>query len=81
LSNFETFWSNFLDNLARTKVVLAHIIAWADKTFVDGFIHFLLFLGRNLGNLFRNLQGRNIQAYFSFVIFFLLLGLLACLFF
>ena len=79
MSSFEKFWSNFLDNVARAKVVLAHIVTWADKTFVDGFIHFLLFFGKNLGNLFRNLQGRNIQAYFSFVIFFLLLGLLAYL--
>ncbi|MFN3315617.1 MAG: proton-conducting transporter membrane subunit, partial [Raineya sp.] len=80
MGKIERIWSNFLDNIARTKVVLAHIVAWLDKSLVDGFIHFLLYLGRMMGEIFRNLQGKNIQAYFGFVIFFLLLSLLTYLF-
>ena len=76
MSALEKTFSNFLDNIARTKVVLAHIVSWLDKAFVDGFIHFLIYLGKSFGDMFRNLQGKNIQSYFSFVIFFLLLSIL-----
>jgi NADH-quinone oxidoreductase subunit L len=80
-NQIELFWSSFLDNVARAKVVLAHIVAWSDKTFVDGFIHLLVYVGKILGQIFRTSQGRNVQGYFGFVIFFLLLSLLTYLIF
>ncbi|GAB4129636.1 MAG: hypothetical protein OHK0045_05030 [Raineya sp.] len=81
IHQIEQFWSKLLDNIARTQVVLAHIIAWLDKTLVDGFIHLLIYVANTSGQVFRTLQGKNIQGYFSFVIFFLLLSLLTYLFF
>lgn len=80
-AKIEKLWTNFLDNIARSKVVFAHILAWFDRTFVDGLIHFLLYLGQMLGQILRNLQGRNIQGYFGFVFLFLLVSLLTYLFF
>ena len=78
-SKMENLWSNFLDNIAKTKVVLAHILAWLDKSLIDGLIHFILYLGRSCGDMLRNFQGRNIQGYFGFAIFFILLSLLTYL--
>ncbi|MDW8295345.1 MAG: NADH-quinone oxidoreductase subunit L [Raineya sp.] len=76
LHKIEKIWDKFLDNLAKTQVVLAHIIHWADKNLIDGFLHFLLWIGRTFGNFARNLQGREIQGYwfFSFVCILVLLA-------
>jgi len=54
--------------IPKSKVVAAHMIAWIDRTLVDGFIHLMLFLGRTLGNTFREAQGKYIQTYFGFAI-------------
>ncbi|KOY87076.1 hypothetical protein AD998_13825 [bacterium 336/3] len=68
---------SFINFIPKLKVVLAHIIAWIDKIIVDGLIHFILWIGKFLGGILRETQGKYIQAYFGFTI----LAVLALLFF
>lgn len=75
LHKLEKTWNKFLDSLAKSQVVLAYIIYWADRALIDGFLHFLLWIGRAFGNFIRNWQGREIQGYW----FFTLAALLAIL--
>jgi len=65
---FEKRIDGFINFIPKFKVVLAHVITWLDKILVDGFIHFILWIGSFLGSLFRQTQGRYIQAYFGFAI-------------
>lgn len=72
LHKLEKTWDKILDNLAKLQVVFAHIIYWVDRAFVDGFLHFLLWIGRTFGNFVRNLQGKEIQGYWFFTLAVLL---------
>lgn len=53
----------FIEYLAILQVVLAHLIAWFDKTFVDGIVNFGAFLIKRTGSLTRSFQQGSIQAY------------------
>ncbi|WP_448529550.1 NADH-quinone oxidoreductase subunit 5 family protein [Raineya sp.] len=72
LHKLEKFWNRFLNNLAKLQVVLAHIIHWTDRALIDGFLHFLLWIGRSFGNFVRNLQGKEIQSYWFFTLLVLI---------
>jgi NADH-quinone oxidoreductase subunit L len=68
----ERFLDSFVNVVPKAKVVTAHIIAWLDKSLVDGLINMCLYLGKLLGNGLRQLQGRHIQAYFGAILGILL---------
>ncbi|MCU0437706.1 MAG: NADH-quinone oxidoreductase subunit L [Raineya sp.] len=57
----------FVNFIPKLKVVLAHIITWIDRTIIDGLIHVVLWFGKSLGEIFRQSQGKYVQAYFGFV--------------
>ena len=47
-----------------SQVVLANILAWFDRTFVDGLVTLTTYLSRFVGNFTRKIQGGNVQKYF-----------------
>lgn len=63
----QKFDKNYLDRsieiLAKTQVVLGNIIAWLDKTLVDGIPSSLAYLARLLGSMTRSVQGGQVQLY------------------
>ncbi|WP_128546601.1 NADH-quinone oxidoreductase subunit L [Larkinella soli] len=44
-------------------VVLAHMVAWLDRTFVDGLVNGAAWLARRLGGLTRQVQNGRVQSY------------------
>lgn len=63
----QKFDKNYLDRsieiLAKTQVVLGNIIAWLDKTFVDGIPSCVAYVARLLGSITRSVQGGQVQLY------------------
>jgi len=65
----------FLDGLAVTNVVLAHIISWIDKNLVDGLVNSLAKITRVVAKLFSKLQSGQVQSYYIWA-FLIFMGLL-----
>lgn len=64
---------NFMGEL---YVVSSHILAWFDRTFVDGFVNAGVWISGQAGHLSRSAQGGRVQSY----LLLMLLGLLAILY-
>lgn len=62
-----------IDLIAMGNVVLAHIIAWTDRTIVDGLVNGAAWLANRLGNLTRSVQNGRIQSYIASAVVGLLL--------
>lgn len=62
---------------AYTQVSIAHVVAWFDTYFIDGFVNALAWLTGKAGAFTRSFQGGKIQLY----IFWAVLGLIIFLFF
>ncbi|MCE6988591.1 NADH-quinone oxidoreductase subunit L [Dyadobacter sp. CY323] len=54
----------FVDLVAKSSVVFAHVISWVDRTFVDGGVHLTVFSIRSAGQAVRSAQNGKIQSYF-----------------
>lgn len=55
------------------QVVIAHIIGWVDQAVVDGFVNLVARMADFVGNRTRQVQGGNVQLYFAWAVFGLLL--------
>ncbi len=53
-----------VDSVARTTVVAAHVIGWADRYLVDGGVRLVAGSARGAGQLVRSLQNGKTQSYF-----------------
>jgi NADH-quinone oxidoreductase subunit L len=62
-----------IDYSSIAAVVFAHIVAWIDRTFVDGTVNFAAFLTGRLGLLTRSVHGGQVQYYFLYAVFGLLI--------
>ncbi|GAB3248162.1 NADH-quinone oxidoreductase subunit L [Larkinella harenae] len=62
-----------VDLTAKGNVVLAHIIAWTDRTIVDGLVNGASWLAHRLGNLTRSVQNGRVQSYIASAVIGLLL--------
>jgi NADH-quinone oxidoreductase subunit L len=56
-----------------SNVVLANILAWFDRTFVDGLVTLVTVISNLFGNITRQMQGGNVQRYFLWVFLGLLI--------
>ncbi len=65
-----------IDLLGVGYVVISHMFAWFDRTFIDGFVSSTVWLTGRAGHLSRSIQGGRIQTYLLIMV----LGLLAILF-
>jgi NADH-quinone oxidoreductase subunit L len=54
-------------------VVKAHVIAWIDRTVVDGAVHFIARMAGFTGRLARSMHGGNVQQYFVLTLLSLLI--------
>jgi NADH-quinone oxidoreductase subunit L len=54
-------------------VVLAHMVAWADRTLIDGTVNFAAFMTSRVGLLTRSVHGGRVQNYFLYAIWGLLI--------
>lgn len=66
--------------LAKTQVVIAHIIKWFDNYFVDGLVHLTAYTSGRIGQLTRSIQSGNVQAYIVMTFVFIMLLMLYLLF-
>jgi NADH-quinone oxidoreductase subunit L len=57
-----------VDYTGITTVVLAHIIAWVDRTFVDGTVNLISGIAGYTGLLTKSVQTGKVQHYFIFAI-------------
>ncbi len=55
---------NFVDFVAKSSVVFAHILSWVDRILVDGGVHLTVFAIRSSGQAVRRIQNGKIQSYF-----------------
>jgi NADH-quinone oxidoreductase subunit L len=62
-----------IDYASIATVVLAHMVAWIDRTFIDGTVNFAAYMTGRVGLLTRSMQGGRIQYYFLYAIFGLLI--------
>lgn len=69
-----------VDSLAVLNVVVAHLIAFADRKVVDGIVNLLARIAGWIGNLARAMQTGNVQTYFI-ITFLAVMGMLALLIF
>ncbi|GGM74536.1 hypothetical protein GCM10010967_02480 [Dyadobacter beijingensis] len=70
----------FVDLVAKGSLVFGHFIAWVDRFFVDGAVHFTVFSIRSAGKAARNMQSGRIQSYYIVTVmgvFLLILWLVA----
>jgi NADH-quinone oxidoreductase subunit L len=65
----------FINFMGELYIVSSHVLAWFDRTFIDGFISSTVWLTGRAGLLSRSIQGGKIQSY----LLLMLLGLLAVL--
>lgn len=63
----------FIDYVSRGTVVFAHIVAWADRTLVDGTVNFTAYIAGRIGTITRSAQGGQVQYYFLYALFGLLI--------
>lgn len=65
-----------INTLAKTQVVVAHLVKWFDKYFVDGIVNLTAFTSGRIGQLTRSIQSGNVQTYiiasFAFLILLML---------
>jgi NADH-quinone oxidoreductase subunit L len=61
----------FLHWLVMAIVVFAHIVAWIDRTFVDGFVKLIVNTAQTAGSLLRNPADGKLQGYFILTLLFL----------
>jgi NADH-quinone oxidoreductase subunit L len=62
-----------IDAASICTVVIAHMVAWIDRTCIDGTVNFLAYLSGRIGLLTRSLQGGRVQYYFLYTLFGLLI--------
>lgn len=65
----------FIDFMGEFYVVSSHLLAWFDRTFVDGFLNSTVWLTGRAGLLSKSIQGGKIQSY----LLLMMLGLLSIL--
>ncbi len=53
----------FVDLFGKFHVILAHVVAWFDKMFVDGIIRLAVYTTGSLGLMTKSVQGGKIQSY------------------
>lgn len=66
----------FINFMGELYVVSSHVLAWFDRTFVDGFVNASVWVGGRAGFLSKSMQGGRIQSY----LLLMMLGLLAVLY-
>ena len=80
-SKINTIDSKLVDKsvnlLGVGHVVLANIIAWMDKYFVDGLVNFLAFIARKIGVGFSKMQSGNVQNYILYTVIIITMFILA----
>jgi NADH-quinone oxidoreductase subunit L len=59
---------NLVVTIGRAPVVIAHITAWFDRTFIDGTVNLLAYVSIWLGGIFRTIQNGQVQRYFAVTI-------------
>jgi NADH-quinone oxidoreductase subunit L len=62
-----------VDYTGIAVVVAAHMVAWADRTLVDGTVKFFVFIAGRIGLLTRAFQGGKVQYYFVYTLLGLIL--------
>lgn len=62
--------------LAKTQVVLAHLVSMFDRFIIDGFVHLTAYTTGKVGQLTRSIQTGNVQTYILSAIVMLILLLL-----
>jgi NADH-quinone oxidoreductase subunit L len=58
----------FIHFIAIFHVVLAHVIAWFDRIFVDGLVHLIVMVVKRGGVISRSIQTGKVQAYYVFAL-------------
>jgi NADH-quinone oxidoreductase subunit L len=58
-----------IDYTGISTVVLAHITAWIDRTFVDGAVNLTAYTAGRIGLVTKSIQGGKVQNYFLYAIF------------
>jgi NADH-quinone oxidoreductase subunit L len=58
------FIDAFVNIVAKWSVILAHLVGWVDRTFVDGGVNLTVFTIRSAGQAVRNTQNGKIQSYY-----------------
>lgn len=62
-----------VNGLGYIQVVLSHVVGWFDKAIVDGTVNFVAATADFVGNRTRQIQSGNVQMYFVWAVFGLLL--------
>lgn len=70
----------FVNTLAKSQVVIAHLTAWFDRNIVDGFVHLTTYTTGKVGQVTRSIQSGNVQGYIMAAMAFLILMLIWLLF-
>jgi len=52
-----------IDGIAKSNVVVAHIVRWFDKYIIDGFVHLTVYTSGRIGHATRAIQSGNVQTY------------------
>jgi NADH-quinone oxidoreductase subunit L len=65
--------------ITYAQVTIAHVVGWIDRTFVDGFVHFIARIPPTFGSLFRGLQDGKIQVYIFWSAFAIIIFIICAL--
>jgi NADH-quinone oxidoreductase subunit L len=57
-----------LDGIAVVYVVLSHIVAWFDKSVIDGLVRLVAGIAAFISGLFKNIQSGRVQQYFAYTL-------------
>lgn len=78
LAHVERNWiDKSIDTAAYTQLILAHVVGWVDRVFVDGSVNALARLTGWGGRITRSFQGGNIQLYIFWAVFAIIIFLIS----
>jgi NADH-quinone oxidoreductase subunit L len=62
-----------IDKSVVAGVIFAKVTGWVDRAVVDGFVHLIASLSKLVGDIFRSVQGGNVQRYVAAAVIIMIL--------
>lgn len=73
----QKYIDGFVNGFGVFNVILSQILAWFDRSIIDGMVKLITSISSNLGNIARGVQNGKVQSYFVWAVVGLLLVLMA----